>query len=453
MNIALKAHIETNHPQLKGKKLLLAVSGGIDSVVLTDLFYKLGFEIGLAHCNFQLRGKESSKDELFVNELGARLKCPVYSKRFDTEEYAAAHRLSVQMAARELRYRWFEKIRRKKNYDYILTAHHKEDVLETFLINFIRGTGLSGLTGIPNASGSIVRPLLPFTRNDILIHATKHKLNWREDESNASVKYVRNKIRHKIVPVMKEINPNLLGSFDTTLENLAGADKVVQSTVNQLREVLFTSKEEELHIAIKPLRALDNPKFYVYELLKDYGFTEWNDVVNLLDAQSGKQLFSTTFRLLKDRKNLILSPIQPEMDRVTYAVSETTKHLGYPIPLRFEKMVLPNSDRDQKKRNPKSFVTEAKDSIHVDYDRLRFPLTVRKWEKGDFFHPQGMTGQKKVSKYFKDEKLSLVDKEKTWLLCSEGAIVWIIGHRMDDRFKVTEATKTVFHIAIDKSVH
>ena len=251
MKSELRNHINANLPFLTDKKLLIAISGGIDSVVLTHLLRKLKYSISLAHCNFGLRGKESNKDQEFVEELGEKYNLPTYTIKFNTEEYAKEKGLSTQMAARELRYTWFEKILKENNLDYIITAHHKDDVIETFLINLTRGTGLDGLTGIPEVNGKIVRPMLPFTRQEVFVYATKKKLIWREDGSNSSIKYFRNKIRHKIVPVLKELNPNLLETFYNTLENLKGSQQIIKDRIKNIEEKAVSTKGNEIHFNVE----------------------------------------------------------------------------------------------------------------------------------------------------------------------------------------------------------
>jgi len=315
MKADLQEHINQNLSFLTDEKLLIAISGGIDSVVLTDLMHQLKFSISLAHCNFSLRGKESNKDEQFVKNLGEKLNAPTFTIQFDTDKYATENGISTQMAARDLRYNWFEKICKKNNIDYIITAHQKDDVIETFIINLTRGTGLNGLTGIPEINGNIVRPLLPFDRNDILIYATKNKLQWREDQSNSSIKYVRNKIRHKIVPVLKELNPSLLDSFQNTLENLKGSQQIVKDRIENIKQKVTITLNNELHFDVLKLKNLSNPKVYLFQLLNEYGFTEWDDITNLLDAQSGKFVISKTHRLLKNRDYLKTEIIQHKLSK------------------------------------------------------------------------------------------------------------------------------------------
>ncbi|SNR79263.1 tRNA(Ile)-lysidine synthase [Lutibacter agarilyticus] len=448
MQTAFEEHLNKNLPFLKGKKLLVAISGGIDSVVLTHLLHKLNFNISLAHCNFMLRGKESNKDEQFVKELGEKLAAPTYTIQFNTKTYAEENGLSTQMAARELRYNWFQELSKQHNLDYIITAHQKDDVIETFLINLTRGTGLNGLTGIPEVNKNVVRPLLPFNRNQILVHATKRKLQWREDSTNSSIKYVRNKIRHKVVPFLKELNPSLLETFSNTLENLKGSQQIINDRINEIKEKAVSVTDEAIHFEISELKKLSNPKVYLYELLQDYGFTEWDDITNLLDSQTGKQVFSSTHRLLKNRETLILSEINDTEQIVLFEVPENTSKIKKPIKLKFKKVDIPFDTKNHETKVFGELILDKPGTVSIDYDQLEFPLTIRKWQKGDAFYPIGLNGKKKLSKFFKDEKLSLLEKENTWLLCSKGQIVWVIGKRLDNRFKVSKTTSAILKIKL-----
>ncbi|MDX1829400.1 MAG: tRNA lysidine(34) synthetase TilS [Lutibacter sp.] len=442
----LQQHINTNLPFLMDKKLLITISGGIDSVVLTYLLHKLKLNISLAHCNFKLRGKDSFKDADFVKDISESLNIPFFTIEFETLKYAEENKISIQMAARDLRYNWFQKISTEQNFDYILTAHHLDDVLETFLINLTRGTGLNGLTGIPEINGNIVRPLLPFSRNDILIYASKNKLKWREDKSNSSIKYVRNKIRHKVIPVLKELNPNLLNSFENTLNNLRGSQQINQDHIKNILEKVSEQHENELIFNIKKIKQLNNPKIYLYELLKNYGFTEFEDVEALLTAQSGKQVFSKTHRLLKDRNVLILTEIEKNDDLLNFEISENTPKIEKPIPLKFETITIPFDTKNYQNKILEEVLFDDKNTVSLDYDKITFPLIIRKWQKGDYFFPIGLNGKKKISKFFKDEKLAITAKENIWLLLSNNQIIWVIGHRLDDRFKVTKTTNKILKI-------
>ncbi|MCF6181377.1 tRNA lysidine(34) synthetase TilS [Lutibacter sp.] len=442
----LQQHITTNLPFLKDKKLLITISGGIDSVVLTHLLHKLKFNIALAHCNFKLRGKDSFKDAAFVKNLSKTLKIPFFTIEFETEKYAEKHKISIQMAARDLRYHWFQKISEEQHFDYVLTAHHLDDVLETFLINLTRGTGLNGLTGIPEINGNIVRPLLPFSRNDILIYAAKNKLQWREDKSNSSTKYVRNKIRHKIIPVLKELNPNLLNSFENTLNHLKGSQQISQDYINKIYKKVTEEKDNQLIFNINKIKKLSNPKVYLYELLKQYGFTEFEDITALLTAQSGKQVFSKTHRLLKNRATLILTELAKNNNLDSFKIPENTSKIKEPISLKFETITIPFDTKNYQNKILEEVLFDDKNTVSLDYDKITFPLIIRKWQKGDYFFPIGLKGKKKISKFFKDEKLSITEKENTWLLCSNNQIIWVIGYRLDDRFKVTNSTNKILKI-------
>ena len=417
-----KKHITKEFPFLKDTKLLIAISGGVDSVVLFHLLHKLNYDVSLAHCNFKLRGKESDLDEEFIKNLNQISANQIFTIIFDTEKYAKEHKLSTQIAARELRYNWFQKLITEHKFEYVLTAHHADDNLETFLIHLTRGSGLDGFTGIPKVNGNIVRPLLAFSRKEILNYAKDHDIEWREDASNASNKYIRNKIRHQVLPVLKEINPSIFDSFATTIENLQESKQIIEDRIENIASEVLEKEANFIKIDIEKIKELSNSKAYLYQLLKSYHFTEWNDVYDLLNAQSGKQVFSKTHRLLKDRDVLILSKIDLSNSiEMAFQIEEEITEITNPIHLTFKEVI------------EKS--TENKQTIYVDKDLLKYPLMLRKWEKGDYIYPLGMQGKKKLSKYFKDEKFSLIDKENTWLLCNaENQIMWIINHRQDRRF-------------------
>ncbi|KAB1154002.1 tRNA lysidine(34) synthetase TilS [Tenacibaculum aiptasiae] len=437
MLLRLAEHINNNLPFLKGKKLLIAISGGVDSVVLTHLLYQLKFNISLAHCNFQLRGEESDLDEIFINDLGKELSLNTYTIQFKTNEYAKRHKLSTQLAARKLRYDWFNELAREHDFDYILTAHHADDNLETFLINLTRGTGLEGLTGIPTVNGNIVRPLLIFSREEIKNFAITNAIQWREDASNSETKYLRNKIRHQIIPTLKEVNPSLLNSFIKTNEFLKQSQQIVNDKIKETSPEVLINKGDVIKIDIKKILSFSNPKAYLYQILKEYKFTEWDDVYDLIYAQSGKKVSTNFYTLLKDRDFLLLlrtnKNSSSENERVIIYKENT--QIVSPINLLFKNV--------QKKTR-----TDI-NTIYVDKNLLNYPLILRKWEKGDYFYPTGMMGKKKLSKYFKDEKISVFDKKNIWLLCSDdNEIIWIIGKRQDRRFLSSNSTTQLLRITI-----
>ncbi|WP_347069958.1 tRNA lysidine(34) synthetase TilS [Flavobacterium sp. WV_118_3] len=430
----LQQHLNKNFAFLEGKQLLLAISGGIDSMVLLELFRNLPYSIAVAHCNFGLRDAESDGDEDFVKQWCAKHSIRFFTTRFATQDYADTQKCSIQLAARELRYNWFSGLLENEGFDYLLTAHHLDDTLETFLINLTRGTGLEGLTGIPAQNGTIIRPLLPFGRNEIEAYATANSIVWREDSSNTSDKYLRNRIRHQIVPILKELNPNFLNGFQNTLGHLQQTETLVQDAVTELYSKIVTKKEEQLHIAIEKLKLIPNYKAYLYQWLKPYGFTAWDDIYNLINAQSGKQLFSENYRLLKDRDYLLLEK-QHTHQTETVQITENQEVTLEQVRLTVYSVTNVTEDRGGK-------------VIFVDKDKLKLPLILRKWKEGDYFYPSGMTGRKKISKYFKDEKFSLIDKENCWLLCSGDEIVWVVGKRSDRRFEIEQETNNIIKIEL-----
>lgn len=427
-------HIQTQFPFLKESRFFIAVSGGIDSMVLVDLFQKLEYDFSILHCNFQLRGDESEAETQFLRDFCKANQIHYILRYFDTEQYAKEQKLSTQLAARELRYNWFQEKLNKNNYQYLLTAHHADDNLETFIINLSRGTGLEGLTGIPAQNDYIIRPLLPFSRDEILAYAEENNLIWKEDSSNASDKYLRNKIRHQIVPILKELNPTFLANFQKTQEFLNESQTFIEDEVNLKYNDVVQEEENKKIISIGKLLELQNWKTHLYQWLKPYGFSAWNDIYELVKSSSGKQIFSDDYILLKDRKTLILHK-NGNTSEVYYFTKE---EISLKVPLKITKSKVDNIS------NPTKHV------IFVDEDKLTFPLVIRKWNAGDVFHPRGMQGKKKLSKFYKDEKYSLLDKENQWLICSNNEIVWVIGKRADERFKATETTHNIIKIEIEE---
>ena len=429
-------HIHQNFPFLKGKKLLLATSGGLDSMVMVDLFRKSNFEIAMAHCNFQLRGLESFGDQNFVQEYSQTNQMELFLTQFDTEAFAKDYKISTQVAARELRYSWFYELLETNNFDYILTAHHADDNLETFLIHLIRGTGLEGFTGIPAQNEKIIRPFLIFSRNEIEDYAHLNAIEWREDSSNASDKYLRNSIRHNLVPTLKELNPDFISSFQKTQGYLQESQTMVEDAAIMVYQQVAKRIGEKIHFDLKRLKQLPNYKSYLYHWLIDYGFSAWDDIYDLVESQSGKQVFSKDYRLLKDRDSLILCPMNLEEEEEEFFINKNQKEVKVPINLSFSRV--------------KDFSAVSNEVIFVDEDQLWYPLVLRRWQTGDVFQPFGMDGKsKKVSKFFKDEKLSLIEKENAWLLCSDKQIIWIVGLRQDERFKIKNTTKTILKIELE----
>ena len=429
-------HLLHNFQFLSSKKLLLATSGGIDSMVMLHLFQQLDYQIAIAHCNFQLRGVESFEDQKFIQDYADANAVPVYITQFDTTAFAEDYKLSTQVAARELRYSWFYELLETEKYDYILTAHHADDNLETFLINLSRGTGLDGLTGIPEKNENVVRPLLAFSQQEIEEYAELNHIKWREDSSNASDKYVRNKIRHHLVPMLKELNPNFLTSFHKTQIYLQEAQNMVDDAAIMVYQQVATPEGENISFDLKKLKKLPNYKSYLYQWLNEFGFSAWNDIYDLVESQSGKYVFSSEYRLLKDRETLILSPLDFTVEKQEYFIDASQTVVNVPLNITFS----PVAD----------MAIPSNKTIFVDSNKLEYPLTLRRWNEGDQFQPFGMNGKsKKISKFFKDEKLSLLEKENTWLLCSDNTIVWVVGLRQDERFKIENTTKNILKIQLD----
>lgn len=432
----LQNHIYSKLPFLANKKLIIATSGGLDSMVLLHLLQKLNQEIAIAHCNFQLRGLESIGDQNFVQDYANEQNIPIFVTQFDTENFAKDYKLSTQVAARNLRYDWFYELFDLENYDFILTAHHADDNLETFIINLSRGTGLDGLVGIPMQNDKIIRPLLIFSRQEIEDYAKQNQIKWREDSSNASDKYLRNKIRHHLVPFLKDLNPNFLKSFQKTQSYLQESQVMVEDASIMIYQQVAKEFGNEIHFDLKKLQQLPNYKSYLHEWLQEFGFTAWKDIYGLVDGQTGKQIFSKDYNLLKNRDFLILTPINSVNDLEKEFWLEKNQ-LEVKVPLKLS--VCKVAD-----------ISEVSNrSIFVDEDKLLFPLEIKKWKEGDNFQPFGMNGKsKKVSKFFKDEKLSILEKENIWILTSDNQIVWIIGMRQDERFKIENTTKNKLQITI-----
>ncbi|MCM4166450.1 tRNA(Ile)-lysidine synthase [Arenibacter antarcticus] len=431
---SFKNHIESKFPNLKKEVFILAVSGGVDSVVLARLCASCKMDFVLAHCNFHLRGEESNKDEVFVRELAAELKKNLHVTHFATNDYADKNKLSVQLAARDLRYTWFVELMKDHNIKTLVTAHHADDNLETFLINLSRGTGIEGLIGIPAKTETISRPLLTFSRDEIMAYAKEHRLLWREDASNKDTKYLRNNIRHTIVPHLKELHPTFLDNFLKTQQHLSDTLEITQVYLKDLKKRLFHFENGQEKVKAASLLALKPTKSHLFHFFRDYGFTQWDDIYGLLTANSGKEVHSPTHRLLKDREFLLLQKNTSE-DDYTYEITEDQLGITSPIPVKITKV--------------NEIGKISQNILYVDKEKLKYPLTIRKREKGDYFCPLGMVGKKKLSKYFKDEKLDTFSKENQWLLCSGNQIVWVIGKRADDRFKITQSTKIIVKFSLE----
>jgi tRNA(Ile)-lysidine synthase len=428
------------YPQLSTTNchLLLAVSGGIDSVVLTDLVFNAGFSFTIAHCNFQLRGEESNRDEGFVRTLGERYGVEALVKKFDTEQYALENRSGIQEAARELRYEWFIELinsKLKALHTKLVTAHHADDNVETVLFNIFRGTGISGLHGILPQQGNIIRPLLFAKREEIMAYAKDNKLTWVEDSSNASPKYTRNYIRHEVLPMLKQIFPLVTANINNSIERWREGEVLYQQAIIQHKKKLCEVKGSEVHIPVLKLQGSTPVKTIIFEIITEYGFTsaQTEEVFALLQSETGKYVASSTHRIIRNRKWLIIAPIRSEETKII-VVEEGEKKVTFS-----EGEILIELSSNCEPSNKNTIAT-------LNADGIKFPLLLRKWRQGDYFYPLGMKKKKKLSRFLIDQKVSLIDKEKVWVIESGKKILWVIGHRIDDRFKITPSTKQVLKL-------
>lgn len=422
-------------------KILLAVSGGIDSMTMCHLFKQAGFNYGIAHCNFKLREKESDDDEQFVRKYADKSDVSFYSTSFDTKKYADKHGISVQMAAREFRYQWLENIRKKYNYQYIAVAHHSDDEVETFFINLLRGTGIAGLHGISVKRDNIIRPLLFTNRKEIVAYIKKHKIDFREDSSNKSDKYLRNKIRHQLFPVLKKICPNIKTIINNNIRYIKDMESIALQHIKQKTTIVVTKKNKQIFISISELKKLEPLSTFLFEILRPYNFSGniTKQIVLSLDSISGKQFFSKTHCLTKDRNNLIIEQIDrtAKNNEVVHITMNTTS-IKHPVNMTFK--IIATSAKQQ--------IPTASTIAWLDFDLLTFPLILRSWKKGDKFYPLGMNKQKKLSDFLIDKKIPLSEKKKIVVLCSDDKIVWVVEHRIDQRFRISAKTKKNFQIKL-----
>jgi len=433
----LKNFIRENKLFNPKQSILLAVSGGMDSVMMCHLFRQSKFSFGIAHCNFKLRGKESDDDEKFVKQLAQSIGVPFYHKTFDTSNYAKGKGISIQMAARDLRYNWFEEIKKTHHYNFIAVAHHKDDEVETFFINLLRGTGIAGLHGIAPKTNHIIRPLLFTTRTEIEKYVKAHHIKYREDSSNSSDKYLRNKIRHQIIPLLKEINPQAEQTIGEDIQRIKETEQIVKTYIDGLTKILFKTKNNQIFISINEIKKLNLVNAVLFELLKPFGFSGdiVEQIIRGLNGISGKQFYSETHRITKDRNHLIIEDLaEIEKTIAPVLISEKVQAIRKPVSMSFKKAY----------RNIDLKKFQKADIACIDYDKLKFPLLIRKWENGDYFYPLGMKQKKKLSDFLIDKKIPRSAKEKILVLCSEDKIIWVIGQRLDNRYRITDGTKKIF---------
>lgn len=433
-------YISDNQLLNPSDKILLTVSGGIDSMVMLHLFQQSVYSFAIAHCNFQLRGEEADLDEQFIKQYADRFHISIYINHFDTKGYAETNKISIQMAARELRYTWFEELAETYNYQRIATAHHLDDAIETFFVNMLRKTGLKGLQGINADSGKIIRPLLFTTRKDIESYAVANNIAFREDKSNKNDYYTRNYIRLHIIPLFRKLQDNFEESMHGTMHILRQQHEVYADHIESVKAQIMKPYQDGYAIDLKKLKTLAHVETYLFECLFPFGINaaQIDDILEAIDNEPGRIFTSKSHRILKDRNFILIRPLSsdesPEI-KIDYNFKDNCM---YCASLAFELV------------NDRSRVTykDANQNVaYIDASKLTFPLYIRKWKYGDIFYPFGMKGKKKLSDYFTDLKLSLFEKEKINILCnSNGDIVWIIGKRSDNRYKITARTNKILKI-------
>lgn len=425
----------------EGHRILLAVSGGVDSVVLAHLMVNAGVECAIAHCNFQLRGVESDRDEQFTRALADTLGIPCFVEHLNTYEHAFRQGISTEMSARELRYAWFHELIGNNDFQWVATGHHADDQIETLFLNLSRGTGISGLRGMLPLAGKIVRPLLPFFRDEIQGFAVQKGISWIEDSTNSIPDIKRNFIRHNIIPLFESINPNFRKTMLRSISDLQITEKFYKEMVRKGLEPLIIKEIGADRISVPGLQKLEPLSLYLFELLSEYGFNRSSieDIGQALSGHSGKQFFSPTHRVVKDRSDLIVT---------RRAANEADEDWEYFIEANDTAITDPVNITSRVDQAVSFKIPRAASVASLDYAKLTFPLILRRWLPGDTFIPFGMRNPKKLSDFFTDLKLSLPEKERTWVILSGNEIVWIVGHRIDNRFRITPKTKTIFVLTL-----
>lgn len=431
----IKRYIADNKLFEQSDKLLVGLSGGADSMALLNVLIELKYDCVAAHCNFHLRGEESDKDQLYVEDWCNFKNIPLITVDFDTTKYAADNKISIEMAARELRYGWFERVRKEHDADYIAVGHHLNDSIETFLLNLIRGTGISGLSGIVPKNGRVVRPLLSVSREEIEEYLDGKATNFRVDSTNLEDIYTRNFVRLNLLPSLEKINPSINDAIARTSKNLSEVEKVYRHVMEKdIKEVLLDNV-----IDIVKLRQTISPQSVLFEILFPLGFSPSSieDVLDSIDATPGKVFYSPSHRLIKDRISLLIDELSTnEVENRTFTINKGNTHIDLPLDMSFDVKPYPVD------------ITKSPKYLYLDADLITYPLVLRKWQLGDWFVPFGMKGRKKLSDFFTDQKFSIKDKEDVWILVSGEDIVWVVGHRSDDRFRVTPKTKNILVINI-----
>jgi tRNA(Ile)-lysidine synthase len=453
-----KQYITTHHLFQPKDRLLLAVSGGVDSVVLCELCHQAGYDFVIAHCNFQLRGEESNRDEAFVKTLGEKYGVEVVVKNFDTKAIAATEKKSIETTARDLRYEWFYEIigerqeakgeRYKTNHQslitdnwYILTAHHADDNIETAAMNFFRGTGIAGIRGMLTKQGKIIRPLLFARRSELEHFAKENKLAFVTDSTNAENEYTRNLFRNKILPQVAEAYPDALKNVLNNISRFGETEQLYQQAIALHKKKLIEQKGNEFHIPVLKLLKTEPLQTILYEIIKEFGFTahQTNEAIALLKSETGKYIKSLSHRIIKNRNWLIITP------------NETEAAQNILIEAGEEKIVFANGALTiQRMSKAEHRMKHSALIAQLDINDIVFPLLLRKWKQGDYFYPLGMNKKKKLSRFFIDQKLSLPEKENTWVVEMDKKIIWVVGVRIDNRFKITHTTEQVLLMELVK---
>ncbi len=422
----------------ENEKVLIAVSGGVDSVVLCHLFHQANFAFGIAHCNFQLRGDDSNDDAIFVKKLAEEMQVPFFEIAFDTHDYVEKNKISIQVAARDLRYDWLEKIRVENGFQYIATAHHLDDSLETILYNFTKGCGIRGLRGISPKKEKIIRPLLFTHKKEVLDYSKIHKISFREDASNSTDKYARNNIRHHVIPALEKINPSLQKTVDENIQRLQETEQLFNYAITLLQKEVSESRGEQLFIHLEKLLATPAPSTLLFEILHPFGFNndQTAQMISTIENQPGAIFHSSSHQVLLDRDFFIVK-------KTTEAIEDQFIIFKNNTSITFSEGQLYFEITDQLP----DFSQKEKHVAHFDLEKITFPLTLRKWKAGDYFQPIGMNGQgKKMKKFLTDLKLNRFEKEAVWVLESDGEICWVVGIRMDERFKISEDSISILKI-------
>lgn len=439
----IKSFIERDLIKDKTEKIIVGVSGGLDSVVLLDILNKLGYTCIVAHCNFHLRGEESNRDEQFVYELAQSLNLKFLKIDFDTYKYAKEQKISIEMAARELRYNWFEKMSQEHQTPYIAIAHNANDSVETVLLNLIRGTGLKGLLGISVQNDKVIRPLINTFRDELEVYAENNNIKYIVDSTNLEDDYARNKIRNLVLPILSEINPATIQNIHHSTTILSDNWGIYTETIENIKQNVIQESDEEILIDIEKIQKLKYRNSILFELLRTYNFNS-SSVADINKAiennQSGKIFYSPTHTLLRDRDVLIINKNSENDESKTFIISPKDEEIAEPIHLSF---------RFLKKGSNFNYSTD-KNKIHLDADKLNTQLQIRKWKEGDYFYPLGMKGRKKLSDYFIDSKINSFEKKNIYLLLSDDDIVWIIGRQIDNRYKISNKTQNIVEITYFK---